>query len=65
MAKKLISRLIKICGVDGARSCFIEALIVRAIMSNVSSLFSDKEQIDALSRASEEYNWPKYAQRWC
>lgn len=64
-AKKLISKLIKICGVDGARFCFVEALIASAIISNVSSLFSDKEQIDALSQASEEYNWPKYALEWC
>lgn len=34
-------------------------------MSNVSSLFSDKELIDALLQASEEYNWPKYALEWC
>lgn len=34
-------------------------------MSNISSLYSDKEQIDDLSQANEEYNWPKYTQTWC
>ena len=59
-AKKLISKLIKVCGVDGAKSCCFPLLMLRAITEKTKDLIGDKELADELLEAAAAYNWPKW-----
>ena len=60
-AEKLISKLIKVCGVDGAKSCSFSLLICRAITEKTKDLVGDKELADDLVKTAAAFNWPK----WC
>ena len=56
----MISRLIKLCGVETAKydiiiSCW---LCNRSIVTGAENLLNDQSLVNRLLKASSEYNWP-------
>ena len=58
-SKKLISRFIKLCGIETAKSWSSLFINCRNILSSPSSLLSDPKLQDDLRKAVDSFNWPR------
>lgn len=59
-SKKLISRFIKLCGIETAKSFCCLSLSCRNILSSPSSLFAEAKLQDELRKAVNSFNWPRF-----